>query len=368
MHHSSHRQLLAEVPAGDAAPARVDAVLVPAARPVQWLREAMKLTKELGTGLLVLCSKRLTAADAANLADELDVPAVAVDVGRNRGGLPAFTTTRLLEQRDFVRQSDTSAKRNLALYMARLAGWERVLFVDDDITDIDPVDARAAAGLLDDFEVVGLNNIGAPDNSVVCHVHRELGNKQAQFIGGGGMAVAPMRKVSFFPEIFNEDWFYMLGTGEPLRVAATGQMTQEEHDFLGPKRADSEELGDCLAEGLFWLLDQGLATQSADEAHWREFLGRRGYFIGHLHTEVAKCELGPDLAKRFITSLDGAWRKWMAITSDLCTEFVWRWRIDLEIWRSFLEKQPVGLALSEALEYARWQGVVKSRVPWPADR
>jgi hypothetical protein len=63
--------------------------------------------------------------------------------------------------------------------------------------------------------------------------------------------------------------------------------------------------------------------------------------------------------------LDAAWRKWMQITSELCTEFVWWWRIDLEIWRSFLQKQPVGLGLAEALEYVGWQGVVKSRIPWP---
>lgn len=179
------------------------------------------------------------------------------------------------------------------------------------------------------------------------------------------MAVTPIRNRSFFPDIFNEDWFYMLGTGEPLRVAVTGQMTQEDHDPHDANRARSEELGDCLGEGLFWLLDQGLTTQSADEAHWRDFLGRRGYFIGHLHTEVANCELSPDLAKSLITSLDAAWREWMDITSDLCTEFVWWWRIDLEIWRSFLEKQPVGLGLAEALEYACWQGVVRSRAPWP---
>jgi hypothetical protein len=224
-------------------------------------------------------------------------------------------------------------------------------------------------GPLDGFEVVGLDNIGYPDNSVVCHVHRVLGGEQAQFIGGGGMAVAATRGSSFFPEIYNEDWFYMLGTGVPLRVAVTGQMTQKYHDpFADAGRAHFEELGDCLAEGLFWLLDHGLTIDCADEAHWQEFLGRRGYFIGHLHTEVANGQLDPDVAKKFMTSLDSAWRKWIEATSNLCAEFVCWWRIDLEIWRSFVEKLPVGLDLADALKYARWQGVVKSRVPWPADR
>jgi hypothetical protein len=285
---------LAEVPVSKATLARVDAVVVPAARPVQWLREAMKLAKELGTGLLVLCSKGLTAAEAASLADNLNVPAVAVDVAHNRHCLPAFTSTRLLENWGFLHSSDTSLKRNLALYIARLASWKRVFFLDDDITNIQPVVAQAAVGLLDGFEVVGLDNIGYPDNSVVCHVHRVLGGEQAQFIGGGGMAVAATRGSSFFPEIYNEDWFYMLGTGVPLRVAVTGQMTQKYHDpFADAGRAHFEELGDCLAEGLFWLLDHGLTIDCADEAHWQEFLGRRGYFIGHLHTEVANGQLDP---------------------------------------------------------------------------
>jgi hypothetical protein len=365
-HHATHRQLLTGRPAKDASRGRVDAVIVPAARPVEWLREAMKLAGELGTGVVAMCSKGVTAAEAANLGDELEVPVVAMDPSGQAADLPSFSSTRLLEKAGFLPPGDTSVKRNLALYLTRLAGWERVLFLDDDICGVDPRDAQAAAGLLDEFEVVGLSNEGYPDNSVVCHVLRELGGGQAQFIGAGAMAVAPQSGSSFFPEVFNEDWLYVLGTGDPPRVAVTGQMEQKSHDpFANSDRARQEEFGDCLAEGLFWLLDNECSIRHADEEHWQRFLGLRGYFIGHLNTEVATSDLDPTVAKSFQASLNTAWDRWMEITATLCAEYVRKWRVDLATWRSFIRRHPVGSGLDAALRHTGWSGVRRSTVPWP---
>ena len=365
-HHPSHRKLLTSESASDAPRARIDAVVVPSARPVRSLRRSMKLAQKLKCGLLAMCSKAVTAREAARLGTKMRVPVVAMDVVGDAYGLPAFLTSCLVEEHtEFTRPSDTSLKRNLALYLSRLAGWRRVLFLDDDIYDVPPVCARAAAGLLRRYDVVGLNNEGYPDNSVVCHLHRKLGGDQSQFIGVGGMAISPLANRSFFPNIYNQDWFFVLGTGVPLRIAVTGKMKQKRYDpFADADRARREEFGDCLAEGLFWLLDNGLPIQSADEAHWEDFLGRRAHLIGYLSAE-AKRKAGTREGKRVRESMHKSWMTWRKITPRLCADYVRWWQSDIDVWRLFLLDHPVGLGLKVALDYTGWHNVFRSEIPWP---
>jgi hypothetical protein len=96
--------------------------------------------------------------------------------------------------------------------------------------------------------------------------------------------VGTARSRSFFPDIYNEDWFYLLDAKMGLQpLAASGEAIQRPYDpFRTPDRARAEELGDVLAEGTFWLLDQGRSVADADEAHWAAFLNRRGRFIVHV--------------------------------------------------------------------------------------
>ena len=366
-HHGTHRQLLQEVPLSDARQTRVDALIVPTARPLSWLREAMELASKLGTGLVAMCSRAVKAAEAVELGDAKGVAVVAVDVASEETyRLPMLLTTQLVKRTAFRRPGDTSTKRNLALLLSRVAGWQRVFFVDDDIFDIKPSAARAAVGLLDQFDVVGMHNIGCPDNSVVCHVHRELEGDQDQFIGAGALAVAPLVNQSFFPSTYNQDWLYILGTGIPTRAAVTGQMKQKYYDpFADPDRARREELGDCLAEGLYWLLDHRLPVENADDGHWRDFLSRRWYFIDHLITHVRKGEWETGLRDRVVAALEVARAVSANITPRLCAEYVRSWRTDLETWRRFIREQPVGLGVAEGLEHLNWPGVVQSDLKWP---
>ena len=109
---------------------------------------------------------------------------------------------------------DTSAKRNIGLMLCHMLGWKHVTFLDDDIEIPDPGDLERAAGLLDERNLVGLFVDGFPDNSVVCHAYRLAGGPQTSFIGGGAIVVETERTRSFFPDIYNEDWFYMLDAAD----------------------------------------------------------------------------------------------------------------------------------------------------------
>jgi hypothetical protein len=350
-HHRSHRRLLSIEPAETAPQSPVDAVIVPGSRAVQWMREAMGLARGLDCVLLVMCSRQVKADEVADLGDELGVVAVAVDTTATDGGAPALATSDLLTGTRFERLSDASEKRNLGLLLSALAGWERVLFLDDDIYGVTPGDARTACGLLDSYDAVGLENIGFPDNSVVCHAHREVGGKQDQYVGSGGLAVRPRDCRSFFPNIYNEDWFFLVGEARPPSVAATGAMRQKAFDpFANPDRARSEEFGDCLAEGLYWLLDHHLPLEAADEVHWRDFLHRRARFIDSL---LESMWLRPETKARSrrIASLTTARSTCEQIDPALCTDYLDLWRADLGTWRQLVDGLPTNLGIDRALDY-----------------
>jgi hypothetical protein len=66
----------------------------------------------------------------------------------------------------------------------------------------------------------------------------------------------------------------MLDAKEGLQPAATiGKVFHRPYEpFRTPDRAREEELGDVLAEGTFWLLDQDRPIADAGLRHWRDFL------------------------------------------------------------------------------------------------
>ena len=187
-----------------------------------------------------------------------------------------------------------------------------------------------AAGLLDDYRAVGLANSGYQDNSVVCHAYRAVGGDQDTFIGGGAMMIDTLRTRSFFPNIYNEDWFFLLGSGVPFRAARAGVMRQRAYDpFANPARAAGEELGDTLAEGLFWLLDYGKSIDTAVNGFWGDALYRRRQFIDYILKKAP--------SERIERSLEAARGRSADISHKLCNDFLDAWKKDLQRWRDFLE-------------------------------
>lgn len=358
-HHSDHRPLLASAAPAAARAAELDALIVPTARPVSWTREAIALAKNLRCTLVALCSRRNSARDVTHLAEEQSVPALALDMRDCHLTVAGTSSAELVDGGNFYRDSDVGEKRNLGLLLSRIAGWKRVLFLDDDIYDVNPGHARAAAGLLDRYAAVSLQNVGFPDNSVVCHAFRMVGGPQEQFIGAGAMAVAPTRTRSFFPVNYNDDWLYLLGDAQPPRVAMTGSMRQKKFDpFATAERARSEEFGDSLAEGLFWLLDDHLPLERADDEYWQSFLHRRARFIERLLARVRRVIEDSDLRTRMVGSLTEARETHKAIGPELCSEYVRRWRSDLEAWQRRIDDTPVGLGIDQALVHLGLSDVV----------
>jgi hypothetical protein len=337
-HHGSHRDLLW---ADDSSVPRrgIDAIIVPTARHPAYLAEAATLARALDCTLLTLHSKWTSAAKAAQrLPRSVDLIAVDVpDAAQLR--LPDWETSRLLAGTVFARRTDVSAKRNLGLLLSHLLGWSRVLFLDDDIHNLDADDMRRASGLLSTHSAVGLHIGGFPDNSVVCHAYRQAGGCQQSFIGGGALIIEVDRSNSFFPDIYNEDWFFLLDGEKGLQsVALTGEVRQYPYDpFRTPDRARAEELGDVLAEGIYWLLDQGRSITEADTAHWAWFLEKRRRFIRHVLRLVDEEPLDPADKARRVAALKGSLGRLALITPKLCADYLLAWVADRRQWLDHLK-------------------------------
>lgn len=334
-HHGSHRPLLTRVVTAPPAK-RCDAIIVPSSRPVGSLTNAVELARTTNSALLVLCSGRSRAGEVAALSRP-DAPVTAIDLTGTDGTLPALTTTDLYRSTGFQPPGDIARKRNLGLVVARAAGWERVLFLDDDIEVPYPADLGAVAAVADGFHAVGLDNTGFQDNSVVCHAYRYIGGRQDTFIGGGAMMVRPHMTESFFPEIYNEDWLFLLQRTALGRVASHGAMFQHPFDpFDHPGRAASQEFGDVIAEGIYWLLDNGSPIRHADASYWRAALERRRQLINHINVRMISAPDPQGQRGRILASLHAARQANAAITAELCSRYMRAWHQDRAVWRQYL--------------------------------
>ena len=232
--------------------------------------------------LVLLCSRQAKVDKVAERVEAtFGARALIVDVS---GNYPQPYPAQLTSDETFRalsanRSSDLSLKRNLGLLLARLRGWNKILFTDDDISQIRGQHIARLTGHLDRHPVAAMTSRFFPDNSVVCHARRLAGYKQDVFVSGAVLGVNTQHPaLSFFPDIYNEDWFFFARQAAGRSLPKIGEVRQDAYaPFADPERAGREELGDLLAEGLYsmfestpgWQFGEQLAAAGA--GHWRDF-------------------------------------------------------------------------------------------------
>jgi hypothetical protein len=356
--YETHRQL-----AGRARPANwrvgrvdLDAIIVPASRTADNLQTAVALARAAQCWLVVLCSRDARAAEVQQLfTDQQFRKGVAVDIPADyRHPWLAFISSGLARDDESPLcvnpNGDLSTKRNLGLLLARMLGWSRIFFMDDDVRDVSLADLRATVSMLDRYRSVGMRVTNYADNSVVCHAHRTTGADQDVFVSGSVLAVNCQQPFGFFPEIYNEDWLFFYDDARAGRLGwSERDVTQLPYDpFENVERAERQEFGDVLAEGLYGLLHLDSDLSTAPDRYWSEFLGTRKRFLEEIiwRTEFVDPEMGQNIVRAVQTAM----LRLMQLQPQAFEDYINAWQDDLRVWAERLETVPRVGSMAEALD------------------
>ena len=283
----------------------IDAIIVPTIRSPEHLASAVELARSARCQLVVLYTHDFPP----------DLSPILAKLKRDKVSLLAMRSGAahyLLDLASDLPQSQVSAsaldisrKRNLGLLIGRSCGWKRMLFLDDDIRSLNTMKLGAAASLLDQYPVVGLQVSSYPDASVVGHARRLsrlTGRRQMLFISGGSLLVNPQLLQGFFPPVYHEDWLCIIDHIKLGEVAIGGQVGQLTYQpFTTAQRARLEEFGEILASGLLWLVhankrtcatppaadDQVYWRRATKESFWVEVLAQRAILLDNIAERLA---------------------------------------------------------------------------------
>ncbi|NIK54798.1 hypothetical protein [Kribbella shirazensis] len=360
----SHASLLlnGSVPVAASANTRLDAIVVPAARPASELQHVISMAATLAVPLVILCSRQAQLGQVVRRVEKtFGAQALVIEVPETyRPPCPApLTSAHEFQLASADRSSDLSAKRNIGLLLGRLRGWSKILFVDDDIRGFNPRDVARLAGYLERHPVASMVSREFPDNSVVCHARRLVGFKQDVFVSGATLGVNLQHPdLSFFADIYNEDWFFFARHAAERTLPKIGEVSQLEYfPFADPQRAAREEFGDLLAEGLYAAFESGRRSfddhlrTATHPRHWREYKEIRLETIEN--TLAALERVGQWLSETEYDSTEESLttaRKWSAnISPDLCVDFINSWQEDGRRWQKMLSNLPATLSARDAL-------------------
>lgn len=332
----------------------LDAIVVPASRPAAHLDHAVTLARAADCWLLIVCSGRLDSTEAVKfLAARSYRKAVAID-------LPHGYSHKLLRFSELADihgelpracglfSTDLSMKRNIGLILARMMGWQRIFFLDDDIRDIAYPSLQRTVDMLGSFSAAGLWVTDFPDNSIVCHANRETGGAQDVFVSGAALALDCQSDIGFFPDIYNEDWLFMFDYASSGNLANSSLKATQlcYYPFVKARRAAWQEFGDVIAEGLYTLLHLGLDVAQATGEYWSYFLEARRNFLEAILTRLPEAPL--EMQVDIQMSVRQAERSLQMIKPDFCERYVQAWRHDLAEWKQGMS----GIAAKATIEAA----------------
>ncbi len=362
LQYPTHTELIeSSRPPALSADTGLDAIIVPATRPAENLQTAARLATETGARLIVLCSFRTHADDVRALLAERELPDLAVvEMPQECEGwiLSGFETTHWVHHGRGksvcgARVSDLSMKRNTGLLLARMLGWERIFFMDDDIRAVSADTVLSTVSLLGavghGYRTAGMSVERYPDNSVVCHARREVGDRQGVFVSGSVLAVDCRVPFDFFPDLYNEDWLFFYRDAAEERLATSGSLAEQlPYDpFADPQRAAGQEFGDVIAEGLYALLHSDLGVEAAGEEYWKRFLAHRNRVLDDVTRRLPN--LRPESRGGISKALGAAQQVLWEITPNMCVDYVAAWQRDLERWGKLLANLSGASSIEDAL-------------------
>ncbi len=199
------------------------------------------------------------------------------------------------------------------------------------------------------LQVAGYDAVDFADHSVLGHALGLLGRAPGTFITGAALVVRCGGPLPFFAASYNEDWLFLLGLmleeGSSMPSSAVkrvGSVFQERYDPYNVGRAQAEELGDLLAEGLFAMLGtprEDLLGVASSSAYWRERGRERRDLIHHLVSEIGALRYRHPRADLAYEALNGALAVYVQVEgwAERLAEYARSWQSDLVRWPELLD-------------------------------
>jgi hypothetical protein len=319
-YRASHRSLLVDLSkwSGLEGP-RLDFIFMPIGRPftenMPGLELATALALDQGCHLVVAYSKRARPGEfPVELKAALGHRLMLINHTRvHLDWKPQLESARQRVSR-FHRDNDAADKRNLGLALASVLGWQTMLLMDDDIFSADRGPTLNVAGLRGALSALheqsGLRAVGwsartMDDHSVVGHARKLTGMKQDLFVGAGALLVRCDDQTSYFPNIYNHDWLFLIALAkkapDPFKaIGWAGTVRQLEYDPYIPWRARSEEPGEVIGECFMNLLhDHGANFEQWSNARfWKQALLSRRKMVARLQRLVGRRAGGASFEER----------------------------------------------------------------------
>ena len=137
-----------------------------------------------------------------------------------------------------------------------------------------------------------------------------------------------LEALDFFPDVYNEDWFFFATHAAKGQVISVGTARQQPYKpFADPNRAVTEEFGDLIAEGLYALFNDGQSLDAATKAYWKEFIHARKELIERIADDLYRIPTH-EAAVQAYESMLHAKKQLASITAADCVRFVKAWRYD----------------------------------------
>jgi hypothetical protein len=178
--------------------------------------------------------------------------------------------------------------RNFAVDYSISMNFDKVLFVDDDISDINSDIVNSGFATLNRNNFVSCNLIGTDDDSIVGHISKKLGiiDTAPKMLSGGFWFLCPDSLNNKFYNIYNEDWIMQLLERNKERIVLPFSVRHnaDAKNPLNERDLHFQEIGEIVIDGL---MENNFAI-SMDSSFWNTVIENRIFYIKRL-TDIAKC-------------------------------------------------------------------------------
>lgn len=227
---------------------------------------------------------------------------------------------------------DLPIKRNYVLLYSRKKGYTRILLIDDDIRMLTLNKIKSGNNMLYRYIISGCFIQDSPDTSILGHLQRIIGEQIFPFLSGSFLFLRPFDVKGFFPNIYNEDWLFMLPHIIEHSICSFGNVCQIYSDpFTDPKKASFQEFGDIIADSLYTLIQIGKYEHRYDLEFWEEMIYERRNILKSLK-QNPKCLC-------YQSIIDSAININCCIAPEDCLAFINDWEKDIVQWQCFLQKE-----------------------------